>query len=92
MADGGQVIALVKPQFEAGKEEVPRGGVVIEPATWRRVLERVAEEARAAGLRPRAIIRSPITGGDGNVEFLMALGTDPATAAADLSAMIEGAL
>lgn len=92
MAHGGRVVALVKPQFEAGKAEVPRGGVVIDPVTWRRVLRRVADEADATGLVPRGVIRSPITGGDGNVEFLMALGTDLSTEVGDVHAMIEDAL
>lgn len=69
----GRVVALVKPQFEAGREEVPRGGVVRDPATWRRVLEAVAARAADIGLRPCRVIRSPIAGGDGNVEFLMEL-------------------
>ena len=70
----GHVVALVKPQFEAGREDVPRGGVVRDPETWRRVLGAVAEAAVAANLPPRGVIRSPIVGGDGNVEFLMLLG------------------
>ena len=69
----GRVVALVKPQFEAGAPEVPRGGVVRDPDTWRRVLLAVARSGMDAGLRPRAVIRSPITGGDGNVEFLLLL-------------------
>ena len=92
LADGGRVVALVKPQFEAGRAEVPRGGVVTDPATWRRVLERVSDDARRSGLHPHRVVRSPITGGDGNVEFLMALGNDDPVSAADVNAMIEGAL
>jgi 23S rRNA (cytidine1920-2'-O)/16S rRNA (cytidine1409-2'-O)-methyltransferase len=70
LADDGRVVALVKPQFEAGKEHVPRGGVVRDPETWRHVLLEVADGARDADLHPHAVVRSPITGGDGNVEFL----------------------
>lgn len=70
LADDGRVVALVKPQFEAGKQDVPRGGVVRDAATWRRVLESVAADASSAGLQARRVIRSPIAGGDGNVEFL----------------------
>jgi 23S rRNA (cytidine1920-2'-O)/16S rRNA (cytidine1409-2'-O)-methyltransferase len=69
----GRVVALVKPQFEAGRDDVPRGGVVREPETWRRVLETVADRAVGIGLFPRHVIRSPVAGGDGNVEFLMEL-------------------
>lgn len=78
LAPDGAVVALVKPQFEAGRDDVPRGGVVRDPATWRRVLEAVAEAALAAGVPPQAVIRSPIAGGDGNVEFLMLLRVDGA--------------
>ena len=67
---GGAVIALVKPQFEVGRGEVPRGGVVRDPAAHRAVLLAVAEAAADAGLVAEDLIVSPITGGDGNREFL----------------------
>ena len=73
LADAGRVVALVKPQFEAGREDVPRGGVVTDPAVWRRVLDEVAAAAAESGLQAHRAIRSPITGGDGNVEFLLDL-------------------
>jgi 23S rRNA (cytidine1920-2'-O)/16S rRNA (cytidine1409-2'-O)-methyltransferase len=81
LADAGRIVALVKPQFEAGKEDVPRGGVVRDPVIWERVLLAVGADATDSGLAPRRAIRSPIAGGDGNVEFLIELrvGTeDPA--------------
>jgi 23S rRNA (cytidine1920-2'-O)/16S rRNA (cytidine1409-2'-O)-methyltransferase len=81
LAADGRVVALVKPQFEAGRDDVPRGGVVTDPATWERVLHQVGESATAAGLHAHRAIRSPITGSDGNVEFL----TDLRRAAADPS-------
>lgn len=70
LTDTGRIVALVKPQFEAGKEDVPRGGVVRDPAVWERVLADLEGDARAIGLVVRQVIRSPILGGDGNVEFL----------------------
>ncbi len=70
LADAGRVVALVKPQFEAGRDDVPRGGVVRDPATWERVLLAVAASAREVGLHPWDLVRSPVTGADGNVEFL----------------------
>jgi 23S rRNA (cytidine1920-2'-O)/16S rRNA (cytidine1409-2'-O)-methyltransferase len=73
LSDGGCVIALVKPQFEAGREAVPRGGVVRDPTTHRAVLLRFAEHAAQAGLSARALIASPIAGADGNREFLALL-------------------
>lgn len=69
----GRVVALVKPQFEAGRAAVPRGGVIRDPAVHREVLLRFGESAVGAGLAPMDAIRSPITGGDGNVEFLAIL-------------------
>jgi 23S rRNA (cytidine1920-2'-O)/16S rRNA (cytidine1409-2'-O)-methyltransferase len=67
----GRIVALIKPQFEAGREHVPRGGVVRDPAVWERVLTDLAADATAVGLVPNRAIRSPIQGGDGNVEFLV---------------------
>jgi 23S rRNA (cytidine1920-2'-O)/16S rRNA (cytidine1409-2'-O)-methyltransferase len=77
LADSGRVVALVKPQFEAGREDVPRGGVVRDPEVWRRVLSEIGTAARDAGLAPHRAIRSPITGSDGNVEFLVDLRIRP---------------
>ena len=77
LADDGRVVALVKPQFEAGRDVVPRGGIVTDPATWERVLHGVANAAADAGLNAQRAIRSPITGTDGNVEFLVDLRQDP---------------
>ena len=73
LADDGRVVALAKPQFEAGRDDVPRGGVVRDPATWGRVLRDLAADAEGAGLHAHRAIRSPITGGEGNVEFLVDL-------------------
>jgi len=87
LADSGRVVALVKPQFEAGKQDVPRGGVVRDPDVWRRVLSEVAESAAEIGLHPRGVIRSPITGSDGNVEFLMQLSSDRTAVMPNLDAI-----
>jgi 23S rRNA (cytidine1920-2'-O)/16S rRNA (cytidine1409-2'-O)-methyltransferase len=73
LVPGGRVVALVKPQFEAGREAVPRGGVVRDPAVHREVLLRFGEDAAAAGFVPAAVIRSPVIGTEGNVEFLALL-------------------
>jgi 23S rRNA (cytidine1920-2'-O)/16S rRNA (cytidine1409-2'-O)-methyltransferase len=85
LGPAGRVVALVKPQFEAGKTDVPRGGVVRDPEVWERVLREVMQAAEDVGLNARRAIRSPITGTDGNVEFLVDLraadGDDSHTAA-----------
>lgn len=68
------LVLLVKPQFEAGRREASRGkGVVRDPEVWRRVLEEVATAAEGLGAVMMGVTASPITGADGNVEFLMHL-------------------
>jgi len=70
LKDGGRVVVLIKPQFEVGRSEVGKGGVVRDPAQHARVVEEVNEAARSLGLRLRGVTESPITGADGNREFL----------------------
>jgi 23S rRNA (cytidine1920-2'-O)/16S rRNA (cytidine1409-2'-O)-methyltransferase len=70
--DGGDLIPLVKPQFEAGRGET-KGGVVRDPAIHARVLREVAEAALATGLDPAGAIASPVLGPSGNREFLLHL-------------------
>ncbi len=73
---GGRIVALVKPQFEAGRKEV-RDGVVRDPAIHRKTLEAVAGHALAIGLRLRNAVASPITGPAGNREFFLELEVPP---------------
>jgi 23S rRNA (cytidine1920-2'-O)/16S rRNA (cytidine1409-2'-O)-methyltransferase len=73
LAEGADVVALVKPQFEAGRADVGRGGIVTDPAVHERVVASVGDAAAAVGLRPVATTESPITGAAGNREFLMHL-------------------
>ncbi len=68
---GADVVALVKPQFEAGREEVGRKGLVTDPKVHARVLEEIAAAAKSAGLHRVATTPSPITGVTGNQEFLV---------------------
>jgi 23S rRNA (cytidine1920-2'-O)/16S rRNA (cytidine1409-2'-O)-methyltransferase len=71
---GGRVIALIKPQFEAGRKEAARGeGVIRDPAVHRKVLVDVLTFAQAEGYSVRGLIRSPLEGPKGNVEFLVYL-------------------
>jgi len=67
----GDVVALVKPQFEAGRDAVGKGGVVRDPAVHRKVLEDVLGFSVSAGLAPQGLIRSPLRGPKGNIEFLL---------------------
>lgn len=69
-----QVIALIKPQFEAAtKEEVGEGGIVRDPAVRTRAIERVKSAAKNLGFSEEGVIDSPITGQDGNQEYLISL-------------------
>jgi 23S rRNA (cytidine1920-2'-O)/16S rRNA (cytidine1409-2'-O)-methyltransferase len=70
LSPDGQVVALIKPQFEAGRREVGKGGVVRDPEVHRRVLERVVSIAAELGLGLCGLMPSPLRGPAGNVEFL----------------------
>jgi 23S rRNA (cytidine1920-2'-O)/16S rRNA (cytidine1409-2'-O)-methyltransferase len=72
-----QIIALVKPQFEAGPAQVGKGGVVKETAVHQSVLLEIIHWAAEHGLATMGLIRSPVTGADGNVEFLLWLRPGP---------------
>jgi 23S rRNA (cytidine1920-2'-O)/16S rRNA (cytidine1409-2'-O)-methyltransferase len=67
---GGRLITLIKPQFEAGRSEVGRGGVVRAPAIHRRVIDEVRAAGERTGLAWRGVIESPLRGPAGNIEFL----------------------
>jgi len=78
LAPGAPIVALVKPQFEAGKGRTDHG-VVRDPAIHHEVLERVGEQATQRGLGTRALIASPILGPEGNREFLVHLAPGPSS-------------
>jgi 23S rRNA (cytidine1920-2'-O)/16S rRNA (cytidine1409-2'-O)-methyltransferase len=73
LAAGGDIVALIKPQFEAGRDEVGKGGIVSDPAVHDAVVARVTSEAEATGLVRCGLTPSPITGATGNQEFLIHL-------------------
>ncbi len=75
--DGGDLVVLVKPQFEVGRERLGRRGVVTSAHEHRRVLRDVVAAARQAGLHVHGLTPSPIEGGDGNREFLLWLAPRP---------------
>jgi 23S rRNA (cytidine1920-2'-O)/16S rRNA (cytidine1409-2'-O)-methyltransferase len=70
LSDRGRIITLIKPQFEVGKGEVGKGGVVKDPAQHQRVIVEVNAAAESLGLSVCGVIESPIKGADGNIEFL----------------------
>ncbi len=74
MTAAGQLIALIKPQFEVGKREVGSGGIVKDPAQHQRVVKEVSDFAGTVGLMRKALLESPIHGAEGNVEFLAMFG------------------
>lgn len=80
---GGHVVALVKPQFEAGRAAVRRGGVVRDPAVHAAVLEDALAAAGREGLAAVAVAASPITGPAGNIEYLVHLRRPAVPAAPD---------
>jgi len=89
---GGVCVPLIKPQFEAGKENVGKRGVVRDPAVHKRVLRDVLGFARANGLAASGLVPSSLRGPNGNVEFLAHLVNDPTAALADEEALIQSAM
>jgi len=71
LAEKGEVIALIKPQFEARREQVGRGGIVKDPKVREEVIERVKAEAIKTGFKVLGVIQSPIEGAKGNIEYLI---------------------
>jgi 23S rRNA (cytidine1920-2'-O)/16S rRNA (cytidine1409-2'-O)-methyltransferase len=66
------LVALIKPQFEVGKSEVGKGGVVRDPALHARVCADVRDWLERSGWKVEGVVPSPITGPEGNIEFLIA--------------------
>ena len=84
------VIALVKPQFEAGRSEVGKGGIIREFAVHRRVLQKIVCGAQSLGFSALDVMRSPITGAKGNIEYLLWLRRGAALALArDVESKID---
>lgn len=71
--DGGRLICLVKPQFEAGRDKVGKGGIVRDEGVRLEVIENVKAYGLENGLLPLGVIESPIKGAKGNIEYLMLL-------------------
>ena len=69
----GQILCLVKPQFEAGREQVGKGGIVRDPSVHEEVIQKVIGYAEESGLHPRSLTFSPIKGTKGNIEYLLLL-------------------
>jgi len=76
LKDGGELVALIKPQFEAGREEVGKKGVVRDPSVHKSVIENITNFAYEAGFSLKGLDFSPIKGPEGNIEYLMYLSKD----------------
>ena len=76
LADDGQIVCLVKPQFEAGREQVGKKGIVRDKNVHREVIENVIGYAQENGFYPVGLTFSPVTGAKGNIEYLLALSKD----------------
>jgi 23S rRNA (cytidine1920-2'-O)/16S rRNA (cytidine1409-2'-O)-methyltransferase len=92
LTEAADLIALIKPQFEAGKGQVGKGGVVRDPEIHRRVLREVLTAARDNGYAVNGVIPSPLKGPAGNIEFLGWLSIGRAAGATDLEDMIDKAI
>ncbi|MCR5757717.1 MAG: TlyA family RNA methyltransferase [Selenomonas sp.] len=74
--DNGELVALIKPQFEAGRENVGKKGVVRDPQVHEEVIRKVTAFARETGFVPMALTFSPVKGPEGNIEYLIRLSKD----------------
>ncbi len=73
LKEGGMILSLIKPQFEVGRGEVGKGGVVRDPTLHQKVVDRITAFARGLGLRILGVIESPLIGPKGNKEFFICL-------------------
>ncbi len=88
----GEIVTLIKPQFEAGRAQVGKGGIVRDARAHRAVIEKIVQHAAENDLRVRGICRSPIQGADGNVEFFAHLSADRLVANIEVEREIERAV
>ena len=77
LLEGGEIVCLIKPQFEAGREKVGKKGVVRDPAVHEEVIEKVRDYAMSIALEPCHLSFSPIKGPEGNIEYLLHLKKRP---------------
>jgi 23S rRNA (cytidine1920-2'-O)/16S rRNA (cytidine1409-2'-O)-methyltransferase len=87
---GADLVLMVKPQFEVGRQALPRTGVVVDPGARRRAVAGVVDAALGAGLAPRGLARSPLPGQDGNAEFFLWLRREPGCAPGRAEGAPEG--
>ncbi len=91
LSHNGQIISLIKPQFEAGREKVGKHGVVREKSTHIDVIEDILSFSRKQGFAVRGLTYSPIRGPEGNIEFLVLLGQGQEDCEINVQALVESA-
>ena len=94
LRDGGEIVCLIKPQFEAGREKVGKKGVVRDKAVHEEVVERIIEFASQNGFFVKNLEYSPIKGPEGNIEYLVYIRKDETggvDAAVDIEAVVDAA-
>ncbi len=93
LTENGEIVCLIKPQFEAGREKVGKKGVVREKSTHREVISKVMDWAVTLGFAVQHLDYSPIKGPEGNIEYLLHLSADPQaeSASVDPAAVVEAA-
>lgn len=89
LKDSGSLVALIKPQFEAGRDKVGKGGIVRDKAVHKEVLDRILHVAEDAGLYLHGLTYSPIKGTEGNIEFLGFFTKQAANAIAITSELLD---
>lgn len=89
LADTGSLVCLVKPQFEAGREQVGKKGIVRDPAVHKEVIENVKRYAEDNGLNCHGLTFSPVTGTKGNIEYLMFLKKTPSETNIDIDDIVK---
>ena len=87
----GEVIALIKPQFEAGREQVGKKGVVRDPKVHLSVIHELLEFVKSIGFTPAGLTYSPVKGPEGNIEFLLFLSHNTTPQLPALEALVEEA-
>ncbi len=92
LEDNGEILCLIKPQFEAGRELVGKKGVVRDPKVHEQVVRDIVEFMPSIGFSVRGLDYSPITGPEGNIEFLLYMKKSPeASVETDIAALVETA-
>ena len=92
MKEDSKLMALIKPQFEVGRENIEKGGIVRDPSKHRMAIERVIESAEKVGLYIEALDYSPITGSKGNIEYISLFSLKNEVKELDIDGVIDSSL